>query len=172
MNYILFIACDISILIFFFQHLRLKVRDDCTLQIWCPSYMRKIRNKNNKICKSHDTARRHMEWPNVQQLQKHLSLMIKRNQNLIEVLENSADFLMGERNHRLRAEKEYHKLQLRLKSLKNKIALQSSICPYTRYGNQTYENLLNIFENLVISTSEQKFRTNGENIEAEAGESS
>lgn len=153
-----------------FQHSRLKIQDDCISQIWCPSYIRKITGKNSRMRKLHDTVRRrHNEWPNVQKSQDYLSLMIKRNQNLIAVLENSTDFLMEERNRRLSTEEAYHKLQPRLRSLKNKIAAQDLICSNPCYEDPDYANLLNVFEKLTISVNEEKCRTKSGNLGTETG---
>ncbi|XP_025158234.1 centrosomal protein of 78 kDa [Harpegnathos saltator] len=152
------------------DYLQLRMQDNCVSQIWCPTYMRRTTSENSKVHKAHDTVRgKHIQWTNVQQMQKRLSLMIKRNQNLIAALENNADFLTEERNRRLSAEEAYHKLQPRLKSLRKKIAVQNSTCSAARYENQAYTNLLNIFDKLAIFTNEEKFRIDGRGVEAESG---
>ncbi|RLU15939.1 hypothetical protein DMN91_011697 [Ooceraea biroi] len=109
----------------------------------------KTENKDNRKCKSRSTLRKnHIKWTNVDKLKKCLMLMIEGNQSLIAALENSTDFLMKERDRRLSAEEAYHKLQPRLRSLRNKIIMQNSIHSSMHYENQVYTNLQNVFNEL------------------------
>lgn len=96
--------------------------------------------------------------------------MIEHNQNLIRDLENSTNFLLKERDRRLSAEEAYHKMQPRLRNLRNKIAMQNSIHSNMRYENQVYANLQNVFNELKISTNGKILRMDDKSISEEASE--
>lgn len=93
--------------------------------------------------------------------------MIEHNQILIRNLENSTNFLLKERDRRLSAEEAYHKMQPRLRNLKNKITMQNSIHSNMRYENQVYANLQNIFDDLKISSNGKVLRMDNKSLNEE-----
>lgn len=132
-------------------------------------YVRKTRRKISAIHRPQNTIKRnHIKWTNADELKKCLSLMIENNRNLITTLENSTDFLMKEKSRRLSAEEAYRKIQPRLKNLKNKMAVQTSIHSSMYFENQVYANLRNVFDKLGISTKEKECKTDERSIETEA----
>lgn len=129
-----------------------------------------MRRKKDKKCRSYNAVKTHINWTNVDELKNRLSLMIEHNQNLIRMLENSTNFLLKERNRRLSAEETYHKMQPRLKNLRNKITVQNSIQSNMRYENQVYSNLQNMFNDLKISTNGKILRMYSKSLSEEAKE--
>lgn len=112
-----------------------------------------MRRKGRK-CRSHNAVKKsRITWTNADELKNRLSHMIERNQNLIRDLENSTNFLLKETDRRLSTEEAYHKMQPRLRNLKNKIAMQNFIHSNMRYENQVYANLQNVFDEWKISTN-------------------
>lgn len=92
--------------------------------------------------------------------------MINYNQNLIKTLENNTNFLLEERDRRLSAEETYHKMQPRLRNLRNKIIIQNSIHSNMYYENQVYTNLQNVFNNFKIFTNGKELTMDDKSEEA------
>ncbi|XP_036147256.1 protein Cep78 homolog [Monomorium pharaonis] len=134
-------------------HTQTKTQKDCISQTQQTTLERKMRRKGKK-CRSYSSMKTsQITWINADELKSRLSYMIERNQNLIRDLENSTNFLLKETDRRLSAEEAYHKIQPRLRTLKNKIAMQNSIHSNMRYENKVYANLKNIFNEWKISTN-------------------
>jgi len=111
-----------------------------------------VKRKNDRKSKLQNIIEKnHVKWTNADKLKKRLSFMIERNQHLITILENKTDFLMKEKDCRLRFEEASHKIQPQLRNLKNKIAMQNSIHSNMCYEKQVYANLQNAFNELKIS---------------------
>lgn len=128
-----------------------------------------MRRKNDRACKLQNIIEKnHVKWTNADKLKKRLSFMIERNQNLITILENKTDFLMKEKDCRLRFEETYHKIQPKLRNLKNKIAMQNSIHSNMCYEKQVYTNLQNAFNKLKISMQEKILKKAERNPEEKA----
>lgn len=124
----------------------------CILQTSRSMHTQKTRRKNDENSKLQNiTKKSHVKWINADQLKRCLSFMIEHNQNLITILENKTDYLMKEKNYRLRYEEAYHKIQPQFRNLKNKITIQNSIHSNMCYENQVYANLQNAFNELKIS---------------------
>ncbi|XP_077269554.1 uncharacterized protein LOC143901277 [Temnothorax americanus] len=147
-----------------------KTQEDCILQIQQTTHTRKMRRKGDRKYKSHNVVKTHINWTNADELKNRLSLMIEHNRNLIRNLENSTNFLLKERDRRLSAEEAYHKLQPRLRNLKNKIAMQNSIHSNMCYENQVYANLQNMFKDLKISANEKVLRMDDKSLNDEVRE--
>lgn len=96
--------------------------------------------------------------------------MIENNRNLMTTLENNVDFLTKERNLRLSLEKEYHKIQPRLKNLQNKMAIQTSIHSNILYEKQVYANVQNVFGKLGVFTKEKESKMDVKGPEIETGD--
>lgn len=137
---------------FLFQHTQSNTQKDCVLQMQQTTHVWKMERKGGRKRRPYSAIKTHI---NADKLKNRLSLMIKHNQNLIKILENSSNFLLEERNRRLSAEEAYHKMQPRLRNLRNKIIMQNSIHSNMRYENQVYANLQNVFNDLKISTNEK-----------------
>lgn len=148
----------INIFFFLFQHTQTKTQKNCILQIQQTTRVRKMRRKGGRKCRSHGVIKAHINWSNVDELKNQLSLLISHNQNLIKTLENNTNFLLEERDRRLSVEEAYHKMQPRLRNLRNKIIIQNSIHSNTRYENQIYTNLQNVFNNFKIFTNGKVLR--------------
>lgn len=143
----------------------IKMQKDCILQTQQTRRLRKTRRNGGRKCRLNSAAKRsHINWTNADELKNHLSLMIEHNRNLIRDLETSTNFLMKEKDRRLSAEKAYHKMQPRLRILKNKITMQNSIQSNMRYENQIYVNLHNVFNDLKISTNGKILKIDGKNL--------
>lgn len=134
------------------QNHQLKMQHGCVLQTSRSMHAQKTRSKNDGNGKLQDVIKKsHVKWMNADQLKKHLSFMIEHNQNLITLIENKTDYLIKEKNYRLRYEEAYHKIQPQFRNLKNKIATQNSVYSNMCYANQVYANLQNAFNELKIS---------------------
>lgn len=126
-----------------------------------------MRRKGGKKCRSHNAVKTQIKWTNVDELKNRLSLMIEHNQLLIRNLENSTNFLLKEIDCRLSAEETYHKMQPRLRNLKDKITMQNSIHSNMRYETQVYANLQNIFNDLKISSNGKILRMDNKSLNEE-----
>lgn len=147
------------------------MQKDCILRVQQTTHVRKMRRKDGRKSRSHNAIKRsYINWTNSDELKNRLSLMIEHNQNLIRDLENSTNFLLKERDRRLSAEEAYYKMQPRLRSLRNKIAMQNSIHSNILYENQVYANLQNVFNELKISTNGKILRMDDKSISEEASE--
>lgn len=134
------------------NQLQSRLQHNCILQISRSIHAQKVKRKNERKCKLQNIIEKnHVKWTNADKLKKRLSLMIERNQNLITILENKTDFLIKEKDDRLRFEEACHKIQPQLRNLKNKIAMQNSIHSNMCYEKQVYANLQNAFNELKIS---------------------
>ncbi|XP_011880233.1 PREDICTED: protein Cep78 homolog [Vollenhovia emeryi] len=151
-------------------HAQIKTQKDHSLQVQQTTQVRKMRRKGGRKCKSHNATKPRVNWTNADELRNRLSLMIEHNQTLMRNLENSTNFLLKERDHRLSAEEAYHKMQPRLRNLRNKIAMQNSIHSNMYYENQVYAKLQNIFRDLKISTNGKMLRMDDKNLSEEPAE--
>ncbi|XP_039304854.1 protein Cep78 homolog [Solenopsis invicta] len=147
-------------------YIQTKTQKDCTSQQ--TTHERKTRRKSRK-CRSHSAVNKsYITWTNADELKSQLSHMIERNRNLIRDLENSSNFLLKERDRRLSVEEAYHKMQPRLRNLRNKIAMQNYIHSNMRYENKVYANLQNVFDEWDIFTNGKMLRMNKKNFCEEA----
>ncbi|XP_011645138.1 protein Cep78 homolog [Pogonomyrmex barbatus] len=135
-------------------HTQTEMQQDCILQ----RPIQKIRKTDSRKRRLYNEVKKN--WIKVDELRNQLSIMIEHNQNLITYLENSTNFLMKEKNRHLSTEEAYHKIQPRLRNLKNKIALQNPIHLNMCYENQVYTKLQNIFDELKISTNGKILKIN------------
>ncbi|KYN06888.1 PREDICTED: protein Cep78 homolog isoform X2 [Cyphomyrmex costatus] len=150
---------------------QMKMQKDSILQMQKTRHVFKLKRKSDNKYRLHTAVKKsHIKWSKADELKNRLSLMIEHNQNLIRDLETSTSFLLEERDRRLNAEEAYHKIQPRLKNLKNKIAMQNSIQSNMRYENQVYANLQNVFNDLKISTNGKILRVDDKSLSKEANE--
>jgi len=145
------------------------MQKDSILQMQKTRHVCKLKKSDKKYTLHTAVNKSHIKWYKAE-LKNRLSLMIEHNQNLIRDLETNTNFLLEERDRRLSAEKVYHKIQPRLRNLKNKIAMQNSIQSNMRYENQVYANLQNVFNDLKISTNEKILRVDDKSLSEEANE--
>lgn len=156
---------------FLFQQPQSRIQHNCILQISRSIHAQKVKRKNDRKCKLQNIIKNnHIKWTNADKLKKRLSLMIERNQNLITILENKTDFLMKEKDGRLRFEEAYHKIQPQLRNLQNKIAMQNSIHSNMCYEKQVYANLQNAFNELKISMEGKVLKMDERNPEEKTSE--
>ncbi|KYM84599.1 Protein Cep78 like protein [Atta colombica] len=151
-------------------HTQIKMQKDSILQMQKTRHVCKLKKSDKKYTLHTAVNKSHIKWYKADELKNRLSLMIEHNQNLIRDLEMNTNFLLEERDRRLSAEKVYHKIQPRLRNLKNKIAMQNSIQSNMRYENQVYANLQNVFNDLKISTNEKILRVDDKSLSEEANE--
>ncbi|EGI63167.1 PREDICTED: protein Cep78 homolog isoform X1 [Acromyrmex echinatior] len=150
-------------------HAQIKMKKDSILQMQKTRHVCKLKRSDKKYTLHTAVNKNHIKCYKADELKNRLSLMIEHNQNLIRDLETSTNFLLEERDRRLSAEEVYHKIQPRLRDLKNKIAMQNSIQSNMRYENQVYANLQNVFNDLKISTNGKILRVD-ESLSEKANE--
>ncbi|KYQ52700.1 Protein Cep78 like protein, partial [Trachymyrmex zeteki] len=151
-------------------HAQIKMQKDSILQMQKTRHVCKPKRSDKKYKLHTAVNKSRIKWYKADELKNRLSLMIEHNQNLIRDLETNTNFLLEERDRRLNAEEAYHKIQPRLRNLKNKIAMQNSIQSNMRYENQVYANLQNVFNDLKISTNGKILRVDDKSLSEEANE--